>query len=43
MAGARPEVNLRQIDADDPEISDYHHLPDTEKLADRLRCGLEET
>ena len=38
-----PEVNLRQIDADDPEISDYHHLPDTEKLADRLRCGLEET
>lgn len=38
-----PDVNLDSIDADDPEISDYHHLPDTEKLADRLRCGLEET
>eukprot|EP01047_Picozoa_sp_COSAG01_P031024 COSAG01_NODE_2184_length_8207_cov_30.628762_3_plen_374_part_00 len=38
-----PDVNLDTIDADDPEISDYHHLPDTEKLSDRLRCGLEET
>jgi len=38
-----PDVNLDPIDADDPEISDYHLLPDTEALAERLRCGLEET
>ena len=38
-----PDVKLDPIDADDPEISDYHLLPDTEALADRLRCGLEET
>jgi len=37
------DVALNSIDAEDPEISDYHHLPDTEKLANRLRCGLEET
>ncbi|XP_038057031.1 intraflagellar transport protein 52 homolog isoform X2 [Patiria miniata] len=35
-------VTLNAIDADDPEISDYNMLPDTAKLADNLRCCLQE-
>eukprot|EP01050_Picozoa_sp_SAG11_P030878 SAG11_NODE_9329_length_921_cov_1.819951_1_plen_197_part_10 len=35
-----PDVTLNSIDADDPEISDYHLLPDTEALAGRLRSAL---
>ena len=30
-------------DAEDPEISDYHQLPDSEALAERVRCCLQET
>eukprot|EP01006_Ploeotia_vitrea_P007846 TRINITY_DN18323_c0_g1_i1.p1 TRINITY_DN18323_c0_g1~~TRINITY_DN18323_c0_g1_i1.p1 ORF type:complete len:473 (+),score=50.19 TRINITY_DN18323_c0_g1_i1:69-1487(+) len=37
-----PKVKLNQIDAEDPEISDYHHLPDTNALAERLRVCVEE-
>ncbi|KAJ8032906.1 Intraflagellar transport protein 52-like [Holothuria leucospilota] len=36
------EVSLNAIDAEDPEISDYNMLPDTAKLADKLRCCLQE-
>ncbi|XP_033645180.1 intraflagellar transport protein 52 homolog isoform X1 [Asterias rubens] len=35
-------VVLNAIDAEDPEISDYNMLPDTAKLADNLRCCLQE-
>jgi len=31
------------IDADEPDISEYHHLPDTESLAERVRCCLQES
>eukprot|EP00906_Rhabdomonas_costata_P003986 RCo005980 len=37
-----PKVKLNQIDSEDPEVSDYHFLPDTQALAERLRVCLEE-
>ncbi|GCC23311.1 hypothetical protein chiPu_0001705 [Chiloscyllium punctatum] len=36
------EIQLNQIDAEDPEISDYTMLPDTAKLSERLRVCLQE-
>ena len=36
-----PSVKLNLIDAEEPEISDYLHLPDVESLAERLRVCLE--
>lgn len=35
-------LRLNQIDADEPDISDYHHLPDTASLAERLRVAVEQ-
>ncbi|XP_056461624.1 intraflagellar transport protein 52 homolog [Gadus chalcogrammus] len=35
-------IQLNQIDADDPEITDYTMLPDTGRLSDRLRVCLQE-
>lgn len=29
------DIELNMIDAEDPEISDYHMLPHTERLGDR--------
>ncbi|XP_002730611.2 intraflagellar transport protein 52 homolog [Saccoglossus kowalevskii] len=37
------EIVLNAIDADDPEISDYNMLPETAKLAERLRVCLQES
>uniref|UniRef100_A0A7S1N3G7 Uncharacterized protein n=1 Tax=Eutreptiella gymnastica TaxID=73025 RepID=A0A7S1N3G7_9EUGL len=37
-----PKVKLNQIDSEDPEINDYHYLPDTHALAERLRVCVEE-
>ncbi|KAL1529370.1 hypothetical protein AB1Y20_000322 [Prymnesium parvum] len=37
------DVKMNPTDADEPDISDYHHLPDSEVLAERVRCCLEET
>ncbi|XP_061418542.1 intraflagellar transport protein 52 homolog [Lethenteron reissneri] len=37
------DVQLNQIDAEDPEISDYNMLPDTGKLAENLRVCLQES
>lgn len=34
---------LDQIDSDSPDLSDYHHIPNTEQLAERLRACLQET
>ena len=36
------KVKFNQIDADEPEITDYHHLPDTASLSERLRIAVEE-
>eukprot|EP01060_Flectonema_neradi_P005809 TRINITY_DN1388_c2_g1_i2.p1 TRINITY_DN1388_c2_g1~~TRINITY_DN1388_c2_g1_i2.p1 ORF type:complete len:463 (+),score=75.02 TRINITY_DN1388_c2_g1_i2:94-1482(+) len=36
-----PSIKLNQIDAEEPEIADYLHLPDVESLAERLRVCLE--
>jgi len=36
-------LKLNQIDADDPDITDYHFLPDTASLAERLRVAVEES
>lgn len=30
-------------DAEEPDVSEYHHLPDTEALAERVRCCLQES
>lgn len=35
-------IRLNQIDADEPDIMDYHHLPDTTSLSDRLRVAVEQ-
>ncbi|KAJ9451221.1 hypothetical protein DIPPA_27154 [Diplonema papillatum] len=34
-------MRLNQIDAEDPEVSDYLHLPDVASLAERVRVCLE--
>ncbi|KXJ27589.1 intraflagellar transport protein 52 homolog [Exaiptasia diaphana] len=36
------ELHLNNIDAEDPEVADYHHIPDTSNLAERLRVCLQE-
>ncbi|NP_001087599.1 intraflagellar transport 52 L homeolog [Xenopus laevis] len=36
------DINLNQIDAEDPEISDYTMLPNTQKLSQQLRVCLQE-
>ncbi|XP_031809839.1 intraflagellar transport protein 52 homolog isoform X3 [Sminthopsis crassicaudata] len=36
------DIHLNQIDAEDPEISDYTMLPDTAMLSERLRVCLQE-
>jgi intraflagellar transport protein 52 len=36
-------IVLDQIDADEPDLNDYHYVPDTEALAERLRCCLQES
>ncbi|XP_053571664.1 intraflagellar transport protein 52 homolog [Bombina bombina] len=36
------DITLNQIDAEDPEISDYTMLPDTNKLSQHLRVCLQE-
>mmetsp|Transcript_28767 Transcript_28767/g.81015 ORF Transcript_28767/g.81015 Transcript_28767/m.81015 type:complete len:501 (+) Transcript_28767:323-1825(+) len=35
-------ITLHPRDADDPDISEFQHLPDTEALAERLRACLQE-
>ncbi|XP_070556730.1 intraflagellar transport protein 52 homolog [Ptychodera flava] len=37
------DIVLNAIDAEDPEITDYNMLPDTAKLAERLRVCLQES
>lgn len=34
-------VRLNQLDAEEPEIGEDQHLPDTESLAERVRCCLQ--
>lgn len=34
------EITLNNIDAEDPDITDYHYLPNTQELASRLRSCL---
>lgn len=36
------KLQLNQIDADEPDISDYHYLPDTASLSERLRVAVEQ-
>ncbi|KAI8801523.1 hypothetical protein BJ742DRAFT_863908 [Cladochytrium replicatum] len=37
------KIVLNNIDANEPDISDYHYLPDTAKLSDTLRSCLQES
>ena len=34
------DIQLNQIDADEPEVSDHTHIPHVAKLADRPRVCL---
>ena len=36
-------MKLYDLDADDPDVNEYAHLPDTEALAERPRACLRET
>ncbi|KPI90054.1 putative intraflagellar transport protein component [Leptomonas seymouri] len=36
------KLKLNQIDADEPDVTDYHHLPDTASLSERLRVAVEQ-
>ncbi|EKX54239.1 hypothetical protein GUITHDRAFT_91822 [Guillardia theta CCMP2712] len=36
------EIKLNSNDAEDPDINEYHHVPDTGALASRVRCCLQE-
>jgi len=38
----KEEIKLNQNDADEPEIDEYHHVPDHGALANRMRCCLQE-
>ena len=42
LAAHTPLLQLNAIDADDPEVSDYVSLPQTESLAEQLRTCLQE-
>ncbi|CAG0919738.1 unnamed protein product [Notodromas monacha] len=37
------EINFLNTDAEEPEISDYNQIPDTHKLAEKLRTCLQES
>ncbi|KAJ3292985.1 Intraflagellar transport protein 52 [Rhizoclosmatium sp. JEL0117] len=37
------KVILNPIDSNEPDVSDYHYLPDTPKLSENLRCCLLES
>ena len=37
------KIQLNQIDAEDPDVADYHFLPETQELADSLRSCLQES
>jgi len=37
------DVTMDPIDAEDPDVAEYHQLPDSEALAERVRCCLQET
>ncbi|KAL9981305.1 hypothetical protein ACROYT_G009992 [Oculina patagonica] len=36
------DIQLNNIDAEDPEVSDYHYIPDTPRMSERLRVCLQE-
>ena len=35
------DVTMDPIDAEDPDVAEYHQLPDSEALAERVRCCLQ--
>ncbi|KAJ4454354.1 putative Intraflagellar transport protein 52 [Paratrimastix pyriformis] len=37
-----PDVALNAIDAEEPDVADYHFLPDTGALAENVKCCLQE-
>ncbi|KAJ3103388.1 Intraflagellar transport protein 52 [Phlyctochytrium bullatum] len=37
------KISLNNIDANEPDVSDYHYLPNTSQLAESLRCCLQES
>jgi len=39
--GSRPQIRMYNVDAEDPDVNEYQHLPDTEALAERLRVCLQ--
>lgn len=39
--GCRTQIRMYNVDAEDPDVNEYQHLPDTEALAERLRVCLQ--
>lgn len=37
------KIVLNSIDASEPEVADYHHLPETQKLAENVKSCLQES
>mmetsp|Transcript_1100 Transcript_1100/g.3101 ORF Transcript_1100/g.3101 Transcript_1100/m.3101 type:complete len:446 (-) Transcript_1100:366-1703(-) len=37
------DVDMDPLDTEEPEVADFHHVPDTESLSERVRCCLEES
>ena len=37
------EISLNAIDAEDPEVTDYHFMPDVGKMSERVRVCLQES
>jgi len=35
------EIQLDQVDAEDPDLGDYNRLPDTQALSERLRSCMQ--
>ena len=36
------KVELNKYDAESPEVNDYHYLPDTKSLSERMKSCLQE-
>ena len=36
-------VAMDPLDADEPDVTEYHHLPDCEALAEQVKCCLQES
>ena len=41
LGSLHSQIRMYNVDAEDPDVNEYQHLPDTEALAERLRVCLQ--